>query len=159
MISLERLKQLLHYDPDTGVFTRLVGRSNQPAGYVAGCAERERYVCIHLDYRKYYAHRLAWFYVTGAWPKDGIDHKNGNKQDNRFANLREADQVINVQNRTRNNKNNTSGFTGVDLRYGKYRAQITANGKLVYLGMFETPERAHAEYLSAKRRLHAGALV
>jgi HNH endonuclease len=88
-LTAERLRERLHYDAETGVFTRRVGSSNARAGDVAGSVHSTGYVRISIDGGKYTAHCLAWFYVHGVWPSDQIDHINRNRSDNRIANLRE----------------------------------------------------------------------
>jgi hypothetical protein len=98
--------------------------------------------------------RLAWFYTTGAWPKDQIDHIDGNKSNNRFANLREATPSQNTQNQRRAMRTNKLGILGVILARGKFRAQIWFDGKNKFLGYFATAEAAHAAYLAAKRKFH-----
>jgi hypothetical protein len=155
MTTQERLKELLSYDPETGVFTRLVGRSgpNARAGDVAGCNNGQGYVRIYVDGKPYKAHRLAWFYTHGVWPSE-MDHKNGNRSDNRIANLREVTRAENKANSSAY-KNNTSGYVGVSLhkKSGQWIAQIQKDGKKQGLGYFPTPEVARAAYVEAAQRL------
>jgi hypothetical protein len=153
-LTAERLRALLSYDPETGVFTRRVGRSGgrgrAKAGQVAGFV-RDRskgYICICLDCRPYRAHRLAWLYMTGAWPTAQIDHIDGVRDNNRFANLREASNAENGWN-GRRHKDSTSGFKGVTRAGTAWKAQIKVSGLFIYLGRFKTPEAAHAAYVAA----------
>jgi hypothetical protein len=92
--------------------------------------------------------------MTGEWPKGLIDHVNGVKDDNRFANLRVVDETGNSQNIRKPNRRNKSGFMGVIFFQNKWRASITHKGKTHWLGDFKTPEEAHEAYLIAKRKLH-----
>ena len=151
----ERLRELLHYDLETGAFVWLVNTKRACAGSVAGCQNRHGYLRICIDGRSYQAHRLAWLYVYGAWPTDQIDHRNGVCDDNRLCNLREATAAENMQNR-RLNKDNTSGFMGVswDKTNKTWLARIRINSKKLDLGRFSTPEAAHEAYVAAKARLH-----
>lgn len=159
-LTAGRLRELLHYDPETGVFTRLARTSNSiKVGDVAGTADSDGYIQISVDGVLYRAHRLAWLYMTGAWSKGVIDHVNGVKGDNRFANLRPATNAENQQNQRRAQSSNKLGLLGVCrvCREGKrFKAQIMVDGRQIYLGTFDTPEQAHAAYLAAKRRLHSG---
>lgn len=155
MLTQERLKALLHYDPEAGLFTRLVSRSGpkSKAGDVAGCDNGQGYIRIYVDGKPYKAHRLAWFYMTGEWV-DEVDHRNTVRSDNRWANLREATRG---QNRTNcaAYRNNTSGHKGVSLyrRTGKWTAQIQKRGQKHFLGYFDTPEAAHEAYAKAANDL------
>ena len=136
MLTQERLKHLLDYDPETGVFTRRVRTSNRiMVGQIAGTVHSKGYLCIDIDGRKYFAHRLAWLYVHGRWPKQQIDHINGNRSDNRLCNLREASHAENQHNRRRKNKNNTSGVPGVfwNTNRRKWEARICVDGKMIRL--------------------------
>ena len=158
MLTQERLKELLSYDPETGVFIRLVALCNRiKVGDVAGNLDQYGYRCIMVDRKSYMAHRLAWLYVFGVWPVDQIDHINCIKDDNRIINLREATQSQNMQNQRKPQKNGTSGFLGVTFfkRRGKWAAYIQVKNKKNNLGYFPTPELAHKAYIEAKRFYHA----
>jgi hypothetical protein len=91
----QRLKEFLIYDPETGLFTKIRRNFKKP---FAGTPHPVGYIRITIDKRFYLAHRLAWFYVKGKWPEADIDHINGDKTDNRFANLREASRSLNRGN-------------------------------------------------------------
>ena len=111
MITQKELKDLLHYDPETGVFTWLKsGKGRKANGETRGLTNG--YFTIRINWRQYKAHRLAWLYVYGVWPKGQIDHINHNTTDNRIANLREVTNQENHRNMSLS-KNNTSGVTGV----------------------------------------------
>jgi hypothetical protein len=158
-ISHERLKQVLSYDPDTGLFTWLVQLSPKaPAGTIAGCMHHTGYIQIRLYGLIYRAHRLAWFYMTGQWPENNIDHKNITRHDNRWDNLREATPVINGHNQHLNGRKSTTGLLGVKTQHGKFQAHIKAGGKNIHLGTFSSAESAQAAYLKAKSELHPGYL-
>ena len=137
MITQARLKELFHYDPETGVFVRLVTRGGQSKGAVAGGPGSQGYFRIKVDGEFYQAHRLAWLYMHGKFPSEQIDHKNHNRRDNRQANLREASRQENCRNQTLY-ANNKSGVTGVAWypAINKWRAQIKINGTKIHLGYF-----------------------
>ena len=155
MLTQTRLKEVLEYDPTTGIFTNRVSRSNMRAGSVAGCVTPNGYISISIDGKRYLAHRLAYLCVVGSFPPDHIDHINGIRDDNRLANLRVATRSENCRN-SRKRSNNTTGYKGVwfDKRTGKFQAQIRINGKKKYLGLFLTPEEAHRAYAKAANTLH-----
>ena len=153
MLTQEKLKQYLRYDQRTGVFTNRVQRTSRSlAGQEAGSLTASGYVEIGLCGKRYYAHRLAWFYVHGEWPAQ-IDHKNGVRTDNRLCNLRAATNSTNAQN-IGLRKTNTSGLTGAVWTRGKWRAIIKHKNKQQYLGSFDTAEKAHEAYKKAKAQLH-----
>lgn len=158
LIDHARLLTLLSYDPATGVFRWLTTRSRCLAGSIAGSRRaKDGYVEIMLEGRAYQAGRLAWFYVTGKWPKNEIDHKNTNNADNRFDNLRDVDHIINSQNKRRASPLSSTGLLGVYMNRGIPRARIQLpTGKRIDLGRFPSPAAAHEAYLSAKRQLHEG---
>lgn len=145
----ERLKELLDYNPETGVFTWV------NAGKIAGSPCGFGYRAIRCLGGRYYSHRLAWFYVRGAWPKNQIDHINGNKSDNRIANLREATHKENLWNSAKH-KDNKSGLKGVSLhaQSGRWQTQIYINGRSRFLGLHDSPAAAHKAYCDAANQLH-----
>lgn len=156
-MSAERLKALFNYDAETGVFTRRVRTAQRSrAGQSAGTANARGCVRISIDSRLYLAHRLAWLYITGEWPANGIDHKDGNPSNNAFANLRDVTPRINSENQRRARSDNSNGLLGVTNSGAKFRAGIQISGKKLHLGSFDTPNSAHQAYLSAKRRMHEG---
>jgi hypothetical protein len=106
--------------------------------------------------RFYYAHRLAFLYMTGEWPPNEVDHLNGIRDDNRWANLRLATVSLNRQNQRRPRRDNTTGYLGVMVNGAGFAARIMVDGKKFNLGTFKTPQEAHEVYLTAKRRLHKG---
>ena len=157
MLTQERLKEVLHYDPETGVFRWRVERGQgriKPWQEVR--PQKSGYVLIRIDYVLYKAHRLAWLYQTGEWPKGVIDHVNGNPSDNSFPNLRDVTQTVNMQNRKGPQANNRTGFLGVSVCLRKFKAEIAAKNVGKHLGVFDTPEEAHLAYLAAKRQFHEG---
>lgn len=157
-LTQSRLRELLRYEPETGNFVRLVTTSsNAKAGMIAGSAKKDGYIKIRIDGKIHSAHRLAWLYMTGDWPEHHIDHVNGDSYDNRWKNLRNVDRQTNLQNQRRAHRNNKSGLLGVSVHRSGYQADIWVNGKKRYLGIHETPEAAHAAYISAKREAHEGA--
>lgn len=151
-LSGKQLRELLHYDPQTGNFTWRAGPlSGKKAGGISN-----GYVYIGIRGAVILAHRLAWLYLHDEWPDGVIDHMNRNKTDNRSANLRVVDVSTNNENRIELRSDNTSGFTGVTRYRGQWRARIWARGKEIRLGLFLTKEAAHAAYINAKNELHEG---
>ena len=151
MLTQTRLKELLHYDPETGVFTWLVASNRRVKfGEAAGSFTCKGYISIKHSHSCYQAHRLAWLYMTGSWPQEQIDHIDLCKSNNKWANLRAATNAQNQHN-TQKPKHNKSGFKGVYLATdrGKYRASITVLGTKIGLGQFNTPEEAHTAYCAA----------
>tara|TARA_R110000737_G_scaffold4909_1_gene15897 strand:- start:194 stop:682 length:489 start_codon:yes stop_codon:yes gene_type:complete len=147
MITQEQLKELLHYNPDTGIFSWLNGK---PTGYVVGGLTDRGYRRIKVCGKLYRAHRLAWLYTNGLFPKDQIDHINGVKDDNRIINLRAATHAENQHNQ-KIPINNTSGFKGVSWNKiaGKWGSQIYIAGKRKHLGYFTDKVEAHKTYCAA----------
>jgi hypothetical protein len=156
LITQDRLKSLLTYDPDTGEFRWKVQRSNRaPIGSIAGCSDKYGYIVVRVDGTLYKAHRLAWLYHYGVLPHKHIDHINQTPGDNRISNLRLANQHENNQNR-RTQKNSSSGITGVSWNkaHGRWQARIYTDGKCVSLGMHATKEAAITARADAERKLY-----
>jgi hypothetical protein len=150
-LTVEGLRELFVYCPETGQFKVKAPRRwvRKPVGSVIGSIGANGYIVIRIYGQLYRAHRLAWFYTHGCWPAEHIDHINGDRSDNRLANLREASVSQNLGNAKRS-KNNTSGFKGVCRGRGdKWRATICVNGKRRKIGSFSTPEEAHKAYCAA----------
>lgn len=146
-----RVRELLHYDPLSGVFTWKVRcRPQTPVGTIAGRTDKDGYISVGINKKLYKAHRLAHLYMTGEWPAEQIDHINGVRSDNRWSNLREATNQQNQMN-TRKQSNNTSGFKGASWSRTarKWQAMVGINGKQYSLGYFDTPEAASAMYEGA----------
>jgi hypothetical protein len=156
-LTQERLKELLSYDPLTGVFLWRVDRGGKKAGDVAGCRKRT-YTVISVDDRIYRAHLLAWLYMTGKWPNPFVDHRDLDKHNNIWTNLREATKSQNMAN-VGLIKSNKSGLKGVSRyrageSYGKpWQSHIQKDGKVMHLGHFATKEEAHVAYVIAAERL------
>jgi len=156
----EDLRNALKYVEKTGIFTWKdpVPCGRVKPGQVAGCLSKSTgYIYIRIKGRLYAAHRLAWLYVNGSLPNDGIDHIDGIKTNNSISNLRIAPQVLNQQNLKKAKSHSSTGLLGIvlDKRRNKWRAEIQANKKRSFLGYFATKEEAHQAYIIAKRNLHA----
>jgi hypothetical protein len=149
ILTQEELKSKLHYDIDTGIFTRLTKRRGASEGSLSGCLGNDGYVRISIEHKKYLAHRLAWLYMTGEMPKNQIDHINLVKNDNRFENLREATISQNGQN-TYKRSNNTSGYKGINWsKSGKcWRYQAMINNVKYSKDGFKTAIEAYGEYIN-----------
>lgn len=153
-VSIDRLRELLDYNPDTGVFTWKVDRGNARAGATAGWLEENGYRRTIVFGKKVKMHRLAWAIAHGEWPEFDIDHVNGIRDDNRISNLRLATRAQNGQNLKRALSNSSHGFLGVKKNGNRWNASINIDRQYIYLGCFRTPELAHQEYLKAKRQIH-----
>jgi hypothetical protein len=152
-----RLKQMLAYDEETGMFTWAanMGRKTR-AGSIAGSDNGRGYIKIKIRGKGFTAHRLAWLYVYGEWPSGLIDHKNSIRSDNRIENLREATILENVQNRVKRTNWSASSYLGVSWssKANKWQAAIKLNKKTTYLGVFDSEEEASKAYLLAKKTMH-----
>ena len=156
MLTQNQLKQTMHYDPLTGVFTRKVTLCSRAiAGSVAGCLNKLGYTVIRISGNLYQAHRLAWLYVYGYFPEHDIDHKDRNKSNNKIDNLRHATRQCNLRN-TGLQANNTSGIKGAcwDKQQDKWRAQIMVNNKNHYLGLFSDFTEAVCTCLAVEQCLN-----
>lgn len=138
MITQSRLKELLSYDPLTGLFVRRVNKARAKIGDVTGWVHVRGYIYISVDSRSYKAHRLAFLYMLGYFPEHGVDHKNRDPTDNRWENLRHSTQACNTQN-TRIRKDNKAGLPGVSKgQYGKWVAQMQVGKRKMSLGHHES---------------------
>lgn len=161
-MELQSIRRLLSYDPLSGVVSWLVNRGSGKAGCEAGYVNETGYRRVSVLGREHPSHRIAWLLHYGSWPSGEVDHINGDKLDNRIENLRDISVQENRQNlRVAKVTNKSSGLLGVyRTRCGKgWKSQIRHDGKIVYLGRFDTPELAHKAYIKAKRELHKGCSI
>lgn len=155
-LTPERVKDLLEYNPDTGVLFWRVNRSTVKAGMRAGWLNKTTgYILVHIDGRAYQAHRIIWTIVYGRWPQEQIDHINRDRADNRLANLRGASIAENAQNKSLY-KNNASGYSGIGWhkQTQKWHVRLYISGKTKSLGLFKTLEDAISTREIAKTRIH-----
>lgn len=156
ILSYERLRELLDYDPETGVFTRKIGRGGVAvAGKAVGNYAGGGYLKVSINKRNEYLHRLAWLYSYGEHPKGVIDHINGKKDDNRLVNLRDVTRSENQHNMP-SRINCWTGCPGVSwsAENCKWKARITVNYKEIYLGLFAFKDDAISARQAAKRLYH-----
>ena len=156
-LTAARLRELLHFDPETGIFTHRKARQKVVVGSRAGGPKTDGYRKHRICGLTVNEHRLAWLYVYGEWPKGQIDHINGIRDDNRIANLRDVTAQVNRQNMRL--ARGVTGFLGVSMHHKQFRAEIGHNYKAIVLGTFSTAEEAHQAYLAAKRQLHEGCTI
>ena len=154
------VQQCLSYDPSTGVVAWRVRLSpSTQVGKEAGAPDGSGYRRIGIHHKQFRAHQAAWAIMTGEWPTGQVDHKNGDRSDNRWCNLRLVTQSINSQNLHRARSDNRSGFLGVHRHGPNWAAVIHFNGKRTRLGSYPTPEEAHSVYLERKRQIHEGCTI
>lgn len=156
ILSQERLKELLEYDKNTGLFKRKVSISNRSKNQKSiGYKNKLGYIRICVDSKAYLAHRLAWLYEYGVWPKGVIDHIDRCTTNNCIKNLRDVRIKQNLENRDKP-KNNTSGYKGVSWSKSmkKWIAMIGHEGKQIYLGKFVNVKDAAEAYKNASNEFH-----
>ena len=150
------MKDVLSYDIETGLFT-WIGKTNRntPIGRIAGHIDADGYRRISVRGKRYFAHRLAWWFVYGIWPDKELDHINLNKDDNRVCNLRLVTRSQNKQNMG-SVKGSLSAFKGAHWESArkKWRAVIVIDGKSIFLGRFNTDKEAAAAYAMAAKKYH-----
>jgi hypothetical protein len=143
---------LLSYNQITGIFTWKTTRNGAvKIGSIAGSLNSDGYMQIKVFNKLYRSHRLAWFMMTGKWPKETIDHIDGDRKNNRFSNLREATKG---QNRANSKVNRGRFLKGAYPHSGKWVARITHKSKTKYLGFYETEKEAHLAYQIAAKTFH-----
>ena len=156
MITQSELKEVLEYNPDTGLFTwKKTVNSRAVIGSVAGYKINEGYTQLCIYRKKYRIHRLAFLYMTGEWPNELVDHINQIKDDNRWSNLRQATVSQNNIN-SKKQKNNKSGYRGVywDSKNQIWRVQIKYKSKHKYLGRYTDIKEAAEVYKKAALELY-----
>ena len=155
-MDYELANSLWDYNPLTGVFLwKVHGNTRARKGSVAGSIKSDGYTNVVYQRKAYKGHRLAWFMINGVWPDYQIDHIDGDRKNNRIANLRLATCAENHQNRKRP-LSNTSGFLGVyRYKYGKWCARIRVYPERIYLGTFDTAKEASEAYKKAKLTMHS----
>lgn len=149
MLTHQELLQRIEYNPATGIIYWRA--NNKRAGTIVLCGGSKGYRRIVIGQKQYSEHCIIWFYMTGEWPRLQIDHANMVRDDNRWANLREATHTDNIRNRHVNPLSRT-GLKGISFapkQQKKWRARYKLNGKDIYIGSFSTPEEAHAAYARA----------
>lgn len=150
MISRKRLLEVLSYDPTTGDFTWLVQHKRAAIGAKAGHVTAEGYRRLKIDGKLYLQHRLAFLYMTGCWPKNQVDHVDGDVTNNSWNNLREATRTQNLWNM----KVRAAHLKGAyPAENGKWKSSIAFNKKQIYLGRFDSESEAHAAYILKAREL------
>lgn len=151
--SLATIKDELHYDCLTGYFNWMVTRNRIVSGQRAGTIDAKGYRRIRFRGDMYFAHHLAFFFINGRFSKLEIDHFNGNRDDNKPENLREATRAENAQN-TKIKAKNKLGFMGVSYYHGRYAANVKINGLQTRIGVYNNPSDAHEAYKIAKSQHH-----
>lgn len=152
MLTAERAHELLRYEADTGrLFRRTARGEREIVGKTAA-----GYVQLMIDRRACLAHRVIWLLCTGHLPKGQIDHINGDRADNRSANLRDVSQYANMQNMRKQPAGASTGILGASISGHRFRACIRIDGKFKHIGRYDTPEEAHAAYVAVKRLHHEG---
>lgn len=157
-LTQKRLKELLDYNPKTGIFIRKSRLGKGKNGYITkqrivGGLHKSGYVIISIDSQRYYAHILAWLYVYGVWPDGEIDHKDTIKHHNWIKNLRDVTHAENLQNRKKANANSTTGVLGVTFnkKSGRYIVDFRIS---IHYEEFNTIEEASKMYLKLKHKHH-----
>lgn len=146
MITQKELKERLQYNENTGIFTWLKKTKKIKIGAIAGGLNVHGYIIIQINGKPYSAHRLAWLYIHGEWPKNQIDHINGIKNDNRIENLRD---IIHRENQQNTHKHRNGKLVGCNFHKPakKWQAKIQIKNKDYHLGLYNTELEAHEAYL------------
>jgi hypothetical protein len=149
------IAELFSYDPVTGIVRWVKPTSTRiSAGAICGQKARDGKLIVVTGGKLLRVHRVAWCLHFGRWPEQVIDHINGDPSDNRIVNLRDVSVEVNNENKRRALRTSMTGLLGVSACGKRYTAAIQKDKKRYHLGCFDTPEEAHAAYVTAKRRLH-----
>lgn len=149
---MSQIHEVIEYDPTTGLLRwRVTCGQRARAGDIAGAKNQKGYITVGYRGKEYRAHRVAWRIMTGSWPRHLIDHRNLNKSDNRWDNLREATSRQNNANRPKNELSIAKGVTRRST--GRYQARVDSNGRCYYLGTYDTVEEASAAYATKANEL------
>lgn len=161
ILTIARLRELLHYDRETGAFHWAVNHGRYLAGERAERKAAKGYRGVTIDGKPYLCHRLAWLVVHGEWPTGDVDHRDGVRANNSAANLRHGSRSFNMQNLRRAHIDTQSKLLGayLDKRRGHWISRICKNGKSIDLGRFPSAQAAHEAYIAAKRQLHEGCTI
>lgn len=147
-LTADRLRELLRYSPSTGEFHwRVTNSARRPAGSIAGDLKPSGYVLIGIDGERYRAHRLAWVYMTGEWPPGQVDHRDRDRANNRWSNLRIATNQQNQAN-AGVSRNSTSGVKGVywNKQRQKWQAKLCVGRRQIHGGFYDDIDRASSAY-------------
>jgi len=157
---IQEIMSVLRYEPESGLFYWTETRGRGRAGYIAGFKDRG-YLSLRVFGKSIQLHRLAYAFMTGEWPELTIDHINGEKQDNRWSNLRMVSTKINNQNIRKAKQKSKSGLLGAHWvkRLNKWKSAIGVDGVVKHIGYFDTPEEAHMAYVEKKREFHDGCTI
>lgn len=160
-LSVEEVRRLFDYIPETGKLIRKVRTSNRiKVGDEAGQKNTTGHLQCRVNGRLYLVHRIIWLFVNGIFPAGEIDHIDGDKTNNRICNLRDVSHTENMQNLKTAQSNSKTGLLGASPHKitGKFAATIRVKGKKIHLGLFETADQAHAAYMNAKRTMRTSHL-
>lgn len=151
MLTQERLKEMLSYNSITGEFIRIKPLKGNTLYAVVGSTNKDGYISISIDNKRYGAHNLVWLYLYGKFPDLQLDHINGVKDDNRSENLREVSHAENQKNKSLD-KRNRFGYPGVreGKKLGTYRAYIGIDKAKLNLGTYPNLESAIAARVQAE---------
>jgi len=152
LLTQERLKEVVHYDPETGLFTRKKDVGKYKKGEIVGYTNGRGWLRFKIDYKHYKLHRLAFLYMTGKLPEE-VDHINGVKWDNRWCNLREATRSLNAAN-IKTKGNSKTGYQGVTPSGKEFKAVVTFKKKQYFSENFKCPKEAHEEYKRMKEEIY-----
>lgn len=152
MLTAKELKRILHYNPKTGIWTRIFsnGRSDL-VGSICKCVDGYGYVQIRIGKQRLKAHRLAFLYMIGKFPKQEVDHIDLNRANNKWSNLREATKRQNMMN-MKVRRDNVVGLKGVTRTKDGFMVRIVVDGKRKYIGLFGNQFDAHRAYLKEAKK-------